>query len=567
MKSNKYLVLDIRESNYNICNLGYYMFNYATLYNISIKNNALVFSTIININNIFKNILYNKKKILCNYSENQNEYKPIPFINGMKLNGDFLNLKYFDASNLKLKKMFELNSKYNKFSLPKKYLNEYVYIYIGTNEMDFLTEINENYYIDAINNVGINNKFIFFVNNDLKKIYINIIKKLKNIKYYNVYYFDNNDILDLFSLFLQIKKLIIPNSLLLWWVTYLSYENKTTIVVPLNWFIKEKSLLDKNYIMMKKFIKINNKIHDEEDFFKKYIIKDDAFYKNNCIKAFIIPENGIGANMFIIATAYSLAKDNNCNIVVNDEKPLFIENKNNNLPVTVSQLFPNINCIDDKIFYPYRFIEQYPSNKLANINFKYGLEIRGWYRSYTYFYKYRKELIKLFDFSPKIKDYTIKVYKNIFSTYNDIIGIHIRRNDYKLGHYIKPLSEMYFYNAINKLIKNKITNSYLFIFVQDDESIEWVKKSSFMKLITTNFKNYQFCLDNAYVTMYIMTLCKYLITANSSYSYMGAFLNTQKSIIYCPNGWYNKLHKNYKIVKYIEKYIYPPTWIKINFIQ
>ena len=162
MKSNKYLVLDIRESNYNICNIGYYMFNYATLYNISIKNNALVFSTIININNIFKNILYNKKKILCNYSENQNEYKPIPFINGMKLNGDFLNLKYFDASKLKLKKMFELNSKYNKFSLPKKYLNEYVYIYIGTNEMDFLTEINENYYIDAINKVGINNKFIFF---------------------------------------------------------------------------------------------------------------------------------------------------------------------------------------------------------------------------------------------------------------------------------------------------------------------------------------------------------------------------------------------------------------------
>lgn len=361
MSNNKYVVF--KNTIFDYIKLGNYMFIYATLYNISINNNAKIYVNSNDFKEIFSNVTYKKIFQSCNYFENENNFENIPFFNGMKIVGNFLNIKYFNSNKIQLKEAFKLNIKYNKKILSQEYLDEYVFVYIGITEMKYLNIVDNDYYVNAINKIGSTYKFLFFVNDILKDNYLNIIKELKNINSYEVYYFNNKEIPYLFSLFLQIKKAIIPNSLFLWWAIYLSYDSKDTIIVPENWFTKEKSLIDKNYLMLKKFIRINNKINDEEIFLNNYIIKDNNFYKNKCIKAYLIPEDGIGSNMFTIATAYSLAKDNKCNFVVSDEIPHHID-KNSTLPLSICQLFPNINCIDNNIFYPYRFTEQYPSNKL-----------------------------------------------------------------------------------------------------------------------------------------------------------------------------------------------------------
>ena len=51
-----------------------------------------------------------------------------------------------------------------------------------------------------------------------------------------------------------------------------------------------------------------------------------------------------------------------------------------------------------------------------------------------------------------------------------------------------------------------------------------------------------------------MSKCRNLIIANSSFSWWGAFLNTNAENIYAPNKWVNRNQS-------IE--VYDPTWIKI----
>ena len=55
--------------------------------------------------------------------------------------------------------------------------------------------------------------------------------------------------------------------------------------------------------------------------------------------------------------------------------------------------------------------------------------------------------------------------------------------------------------------------------------------------------------------MYLMTLCKAGITANSTFSYFGAMLNIKKQIVCCPKMWYS--------AAYDDPDVYPDEWIKL----
>ena len=58
-----------------------------------------------------------------------------------------------------------------------------------------------------------------------------------------------------------------------------------------------------------------------------------------------------------------------------------------------------------------------------------------------------------------------------------------------------------------------------------------------------------------------MSLCDHHITANSSYSWWGAFLckNPNKKII-CPTNWLKSTHPS----SWMNGNYYPPSWINID---
>jgi len=104
------------------------------------------------------------------------------------------------------------------------------------------------------------------------------------------------------------------------------------------------------------------------------------------------------------------------------------------------------------------------------------------------------------------------------------VSIHIRRGDYitnKTGP--KFIGLDYYIKAI-RTIENKVKNPTYFIFSDD---IVWGKQ--YLKL-----KNISYFVDNnhgkdSYKDMQLMSLCKHNIVANSTFSWWGSWLNTNKN--------------------------------------
>jgi len=133
------------------------------------------------------------------------------------------------------------------------------------------------------------------------------------------------------------------------------------------------------------------------------------------------------------------------------------------------------------------------------------------------------------------------------------VSIHIRRGDYLNSEWGKLLSVIngitYYKNSI-EYIEEKITNPHYFIFSDD---IQWAKDN--LKLASCTYVDHN--KDEAsYIDMYLMSLCKHNIIANSTFSWWGAWLNKNKEkIVIMPDKWINRE---------ISQGIFPKEWIKLR---
>lgn len=116
------------------------------------------------------------------------------------------------------------------------------------------------------------------------------------------------------------------------------------------------------------------------------------------------------------------------------------------------------------------------------------------------------------------------------------VSVHIRRGDYQLPQYRDIFGNVcsvnYYQNAIN-IINNKIEKPIYFVFSDD---IAWVKEN-IPYLKNANFIDFN-TGKQSFMDMYLMSLCKHNIIANSTFSYFGAFFNKhmEKVVIY-PSKW------------------------------
>lgn len=118
------------------------------------------------------------------------------------------------------------------------------------------------------------------------------------------------------------------------------------------------------------------------------------------------------------------------------------------------------------------------------------------------------------------------------------VSIHIRRGDYVQNEKTKNLHggicTLDYYQQATKLIEEKISNPTYFIFSDD---IEWVKEN--LKLDNpVVYVSGQGIPD--YEELILMSHCQHNITANSTFSWWGAWLNNKPNkIVVTPQKWFN----------------------------
>jgi hypothetical protein len=181
--------------------------------------------------------------------------------------------------------------------------------------------------------------------------------------------------------------------------------------------------------------------------------------------------------------------------------------------------------------------------------------LEGYWQSENYFSFIRSQLLKEIwcdenKFSKKFID-----YKKVISQSSCSISIHVRRGDYVSNSETTAFHGLcdldYYLNAIH-LIEQTISNPFYYVFSDDKEYVREIFGSMenvcFIEKLSFDFEE-----------MFLMSLCKHNIIANSSFSWWGAWLNQHedKKVI-APKKWFND-----PLMQLQTKDILPDCWCKI----
>ncbi len=185
-------------------------------------------------------------------------------------------------------------------------------------------------------------------------------------------------------------------------------------------------------------------------------------------------------------------------------------------------------------------------------DFKHKNELfSGTWQSELYFESAFNEVRKSFIFNEKlVSDKTMEICSSIKS--KNSVSIHIRRGDYLSPKYSSGFSGVctneYYMKAI-RYIQDHIEHPFFYIFTDDKE---WVNENFTIEdavYVNVNFGK------NSWQDMYLMSQCKHNIIANSSFSWWGAWLNSnQNKIVIAPKLWWKFFSKDDVV---------PKTWIRL----
>lgn len=221
-------------------------------------------------------------------------------------------------------------------------------------------------------------------------------------------------------------------------------------------------------------------------------------------------------------------------------------------------LFLNIEKSNILIETKFNFHKEIFSNKFKNLYLK-----EGYWQSYKYFEKYSKQLREEYTFKKSVYLENKVLADEIFGLENTV-SIHIRRGDYIKNAHLNKIygnicNEEYYLRAV-EILNNKLKQPIFYVFSDD---LEWAKK------LFENFDNIRFVdnnllnvkeeighQDKGYCDMYLMSLCKNNIIANSSFSWWGAWLNSNTDkIVIAPKKWFNDSRNTEDLI--------PKEWVRV----
>lgn len=132
------------------------------------------------------------------------------------------------------------------------------------------------------------------------------------------------------------------------------------------------------------------------------------------------------------------------------------------------------------------------------------------------------------------------------------VSIHIRRGDYQTSAWINThavIKDLGYYRNAANYIEERTKAPHFFIFSDD---MEWVKENLRLKRCTYVEHNKG---SNSHIDMYLMSICKHNIIANSTFSWWAAWLNKNpEKMVIMPEKWL--LHTE-------TPGIFPDGWIRL----
>jgi len=175
----------------------------------------------------------------------------------------------------------------------------------------------------------------------------------------------------------------------------------------------------------------------------------------------------------------------------------------------------------------------------------------GYWQHEEYFAFAKEKVLRAFTFPQAISNQNKDTIERALT--ENSMSIHIRRGDYVSNPFYKGICDTDYYRRAIAYCQETVAPSLYCIFSND---IAWCKKELSAYLPANKVVYIDWNMGhNSYVDMQIMSCCKHNITANSSFSWWGAWLNRnpQKTVV-APSKWMNTK---------LDKDPIPNTWIKI----
>lgn len=176
-----------------------------------------------------------------------------------------------------------------------------------------------------------------------------------------------------------------------------------------------------------------------------------------------------------------------------------------------------------------------------------GVDVVGYLQSYKYWQHCEKEIRDMLKWESRFLASIKQKYAHTLS--KPTIAIHVRRGDYVNNPAYVTLSPLYYLRALEKIPNWR--DHHLVFFSDDPE---------YVRFHYDCFENAQFPNGDEIDNLCLMTLCDHFITANSSYSWWGAYLGRKEhSIVIRPQR-----HFSGSLAHTSTSDLYPEDWIAFN---
>jgi len=176
--------------------------------------------------------------------------------------------------------------------------------------------------------------------------------------------------------------------------------------------------------------------------------------------------------------------------------------------------------------------------------------LNGYFQSYKYFQENFNTICKFIKLDQQKEILKGKLEANRFiCDYENTISIHFRLGDYKkLPNHHPILKYTYYKNSLQYIFMNRnfdetVVPLSIVYFCEEEDNEEITKM---IKSFQVDYPFTVFCkatddLED-YEQMLLMSLCKYNIIANSTFSLWGAYFNTNVGKIVCyPDTWFGSM--------------------------